>query len=92
MPAVLGMESELATVTTPEEYAAVLTGLRMTMESAAAGTTDPEFVAHVQTLSADFQAVVDAVNAGEDPAYLEATLTADGTTIDNDCAAAGYVE
>jgi hypothetical protein len=92
VPAVVGLESNLAGATTPEDYAAVMNVMRMTMESAAAGTTDPEFIAHVQTLSAHFQESVDAVTNGEDPSYLEAALTADGTTIDNDCAAAGYVE
>jgi len=91
VPAVLAMDSELATVTTPEDYAAVLTGLRMTMESAAAGTTDPEFIAHVQTLSGDFRQAADAVANGQDPAFLQDALATDGTAIDNDCAAAGYV-
>jgi hypothetical protein len=92
VPAVVNLEADLANVATPEDYAAVMTNLRTTMESAAAQTTDPTFVAHVQTLSADFQQAVDAVNAGEDPSALEGALTADGTQIDDDCAAAGYVQ
>jgi hypothetical protein len=46
----------------------------------------------VQTLSGDFQQVSDAVEAGEDASALEAALTEHGTAIDDDCAAAGYVE
>ena len=92
VPAVVGLESDMATVTTPEDYAAVMDTLRSTMESAAAGTTDPTFIAHVQTLSGDFQQAADTVANGEDPSALEAALTAYGTAIDEDCAAAGYVE
>ena len=92
VPAVVDLESDLATVQTPEDYATVMTGLRTTIESAAAQTTDPTFVQHVQTLSGDFQQAADAVSAGEDPSTLEGALTADGTQIDNDCAAAGYVQ
>jgi hypothetical protein len=82
----------MATVTTPDEYAQTMNTLRATMEAAAAGTTDPTFVAHVQQLSADFGQAADAVANSEDPAYLEETLTADGVAIDEDCAAAGYVQ
>jgi hypothetical protein len=92
VPAVLNLESDLSTVQTPEDYATVMTELQTTMESAAAQTTDPTFIQHVQTLSADFQQAVDAVSAGQDPSSLEGALTADGTQIDNDCAAAGYVQ
>ena len=92
VPAVVNLESDLSTVQTPEDYATVMNGLRTTMESAAAQTTDPTFVQHVQTLSGDFQQAVDAVAAGEDPSSVEGALTADGTQIDNDCAAAGYVQ
>lgn len=91
VPAVVNLESDLATVQTPEDYAAVMTDLRTTIESAASQTTDPTFVAHVQTLSSDFQQAADAVSAGQDPTFLEEALTADGTRIDDDCAAAGYV-
>jgi peptidyl-prolyl cis-trans isomerase B (cyclophilin B) len=92
VPAVVNLESDLSTVETPEDYALVMNTLRTTMESAAAQTTDPTFVAHVQTLSGDFQQAVDAVAAGEDPAALEGALSQDGTQIDNDCLAAGYVQ
>jgi hypothetical protein len=92
VPAVVNLESDLSTVQTPEDYAAVMTDLRTTMETAAAQTTDPTFIAHVQTLSTDFQQAVDAVSAGQDPTFLEEALTADGTQIDDDCAAAGYVQ
>jgi hypothetical protein len=92
VPAVLNLESDLSTVETPEDYATVMGTLRTTMEAAAGQTTDPTFVSHVQTLSADFQQAIDAVSAGEDPSSLEPALTADGTQIDDDCAAAGYVQ
>jgi Domain of unknown function (DUF4190) len=92
VPAVVGLDGQLASVTTPEGYAQVLTALGAAMEAAAAQTTDPEFIAHVQTLSGDFQQAVDAVSNGQDPTFLQDALTADGTTIDNDCAAAGWTE
>jgi hypothetical protein len=92
VPAVVTLEADLSTVATPDEYAAVMNSLRTTMETAAAQTTDPQFIAHVQTLSGDFQQAADAVANGGDPSSLEAALTADGTAIDNDCAAAGFVE
>ena len=92
VPAVVNLESDLSTVETPEDYALVMNTLRTTMESAASQTTDSTFIEHVQTLSGDFQQAVDAVSAGEDPSALESALTADGTQIDNDCAAAGYVQ
>jgi Tfp pilus assembly protein PilX len=92
VPAVVNLQSDLSTVETPEDYALVMNTLRTTMESAAAQTTDPTFIAHVQTLSGDFQQAVDAVSAGEDPASLEGALSDDGTQIDNDCSAAGYVQ
>jgi hypothetical protein len=92
VPAVVNLESDLSTVETPEDYATVMTALRTTMDAAARQTTDPTFVADVQTLSGDFQQAVDAVNAGEDPSTLEGALTAHGTQIDDDCTAAGYVQ
>ncbi len=92
VPAVVGLESDMAKVATPEDYATVMTALRSAIEAAAAQTTDPTFIAHVQTLSGDFQQAADAVSAGEDPSSLEAALTTDGNQIDSDCAAAGYVQ
>lgn len=92
VPAVVNLETDLSTVETADDYATVMGALRTTMEAAAGQTTDPTFVAHVQTLSNDFQQAIDTVNAGEDPSTLEGALTADGTQIDNDCAAAGYVQ
>jgi hypothetical protein len=92
VPAVMNLDGDLATVTTPEDYAQVMTALGSAMEAAAAGTTDPTFVAHVQQLSADFQLAADTVMNDEDPAFLEEALNADGTAIDDDCAAAGWTE
>ena len=80
VPAVVGLESDLSTVTTPEDYGTVMNGLVSTMDAAAGQTTDPTFKAHVQTLSGDFQQAVDAVANGEDPAFLQDALTTDGTT------------
>ena len=92
VPAVVNLESDLSTVESPQEYATVMGDLRTTMEAAAGQTTDQTFITHVQALSADFQQAIDAVSAGEDPSSLESALTADGTQIDDDCAAAGYVQ
>jgi hypothetical protein len=45
VPAVVALDADLSTVTTPEDDAAVLNSLRTTMETAAAQTTDPQFPA-----------------------------------------------
>lgn len=92
VPAVVNLDSDLSNVQSPEEYATVMGDLRNTMEAAAGQTTDPTFISHVQALSADFQQAIDAVSAGDDPSSLEPALSADGTQLDNDCAAAGYVQ
>jgi uncharacterized protein DUF4190 len=92
VPAVVDLDTQLAGVTTPEDYAGVMNALGAAMEAAAGQTTDPEFIAHVQTLSGDFQQAADAVSNGRDPTFLQDALTNDGTTIDNDCAAAGWTE
>jgi peptidyl-prolyl cis-trans isomerase B (cyclophilin B) len=92
VPAVVNLDADLSAVGTPADYAMVMNQLRTTIEGAAAQTSDPTFTKHVQTLSADFQQVVDAVTAGKDPSSLEPRLNADGTQIDKDCSAAGYVQ
>ncbi len=91
-PAVMDLEGELSTVTTPEGYAQAMTALGDELEAAAAGTTDPTFIAHVQQLAADFQQAADTVLTGEDPTFLEEALATDGTAVDDDCAAAGWTE
>jgi len=92
VPAGTTLESDLANAEGPEDFAAVISTLRTTIESAAGQTTDQAFIAHVQKFSADLQQIVDTAANGEDPSSLEPALTADGTQIDNDCAAAGYVQ
>jgi Domain of unknown function (DUF4190) len=89
-PAMVTFESDMAAVATPEDYVLAITEVRTAIETAAATTTDPVFVADVQLLSDNLQLAADTVAAGEDPTYLEAALTEDGTRIDMDCAAAGY--
>ena len=83
---------DLATVQTPEDYATVMTGLAV--DDGGRGRADDR--PHVHRARADavrrLPAGRDAVSAGEDPSTLEGALTADGTQIDNDCAAAGYVQ
>jgi hypothetical protein len=92
VPAVVNLQSDLSAVKSPEDYAAVMGKLRTTIEAAAAQTTDPSFISHVQALSGDFKKAADAVSAGQDPSSLEGALNADGTQIDSDCSAAGYVQ
>jgi hypothetical protein len=89
-PALATFDSDMSTVTTAEDYVAVITGVRTTLEDAAATTTDPVFVQDVQLLSDDLGLAADEVTNGGDPSYLEAALTEDGTRVDADCAAAGY--
>ena len=93
VPAVVSLESDLSTVTTPEDYATVMNSLVSTMDAAAGQTTDPTFKAHVQTLSGDFQQAVDAVDQRRGPGVPPGrTDHRWHDQIDNDCAAAGYVE
>jgi hypothetical protein len=92
MPAMQALETDMATVTTPEDYAAVLGTLRGAIEGAAAGSGDEMFIADVQALSDDLQLASDAVLAGEDPTYLEDTLAADGAQVGTTCGLAGWTE
>jgi Domain of unknown function (DUF4190) len=92
LPALVEMDGGLTAAATPEDFALVIAGTRSTIEAAAAGTTDAQFLADVQLLSEDLQTVSDAVSAGEDPAALEANLTESATYVGEDCGAAGYVE
>jgi Domain of unknown function (DUF4190) len=89
-PALMGFEADMASVTTPEEYALVITDVRTTIEDAATMSSDAVFVGDVQALSADLQLSSDTVVSGEDPSHLEGVLTEDGARIDSACAAAGY--
>jgi hypothetical protein len=90
IPAISAFGSDMATVTTPEEYVQVVTDTRATIEGAAAGASDPVFVEDVQVLSGDLQLAADSVAAGEDPSYLMDALTADEARVNEGCAAAGY--
>jgi hypothetical protein len=92
MPAMQALETDMATVTTPEDYAAVLGALRTAIEGAAAGSGDAMFIADVQALSDDLQLATDAVLAGEDPTYLEDVLAADGAQVGTTCGLAGWTE
>ncbi|MET0765803.1 MAG: DUF4190 domain-containing protein [Blastococcus sp.] len=92
MPAMINMETDMAAVTTPEEYAAVITQVRTTIEDAAAASGDELFVADVQTFSDDLQETSDAVAAGEDPTYMEDALAAGGGQLGTTCATAGWTE
>jgi hypothetical protein len=90
IPAISAFGSDMATVTTPEEYVQVVTDTRATIEGAAGGASDPAFVGDVQVLSDDLQLAADSVAAGEDPSYLMDALTEDEARVNEACAAAGY--
>ena len=87
IPAASAFDSNAGT--TPEEVQAKLGQLSTTLQSAAAGTTDPSFIADVQKLVDDFTALSTSMSQGKDPSSLEGALTADGSKIDQDCAAVG---
>jgi hypothetical protein len=89
-PAMVTFESDMGTVTTPEDYVAVIAAVRTTLEDAAATTTDPVFTADVKLLSDDLGQAADSVTNGEDPSFLQDALAEDGGRVDMDCAAAGY--
>jgi hypothetical protein len=92
MPAMNTFNADMATVTTPDEYAAVTDELLIAMEDAAVVTTDEAFLADVELLYGDLVEAAEAVLAGEDPSYLESDLTTHGAAVDNACAAAGWTE
>ena len=81
--------SDLENASSVEEYQASIADLVQTLQSAAASTTDASFIADVQKLVDDFNAASAAVGKGQDPSSLAGALTADGTKIDEDCAAVG---
>jgi uncharacterized membrane protein len=81
--------SDLENASSVSEYQAAISALVATMQSAAASTSDPAFIADVQKLVDDFNAASAAVAKGQDPSSLAGALTADGTKIDQDCAAVG---
>ena len=89
-PALGEFDAAVATVETPEEYALLVTDVRGTLEGAAATTSDPAFVAAVETMSDNLQLTADAVSNGEDPSYLDAALTEDDTRVGEACTAAGF--
>ena len=82
-------DNGLESANSVEEYQSTISSLVQTMQNAAAGTTDPAFIADVQKLVDDLNAVSAAVGKGQDPSSFEGVLTADGTKIDQDCAAVG---
>ena len=90
MPAISAFGADMAAVTTPEEYATVVTDTRAALEGATAGVSDPAFVEDVQVLSDDLQLAADSVAAGEDPSYLMDALTEDEARVNEACVAAGY--
>lgn len=90
IPAISAFATDMETVTTPEEYALVVTDTRTAIEGAAAGVSDPAFVQDVQVLSDDLQLAADSVAAGEDPSYLMDALTEDEARVNEACTAAGY--
>jgi len=92
LPALVEMDGGLAAAATPEDFALVIAGTRGTIEAAAAGTTDEQFLADVQLLSSDLQTIADTVSAGEDPTPLEANLSESATYVGEDCGLAGYTE
>jgi hypothetical protein len=92
MPAMASLETDMAAVTTPEEYTAVITQLRGTMESAATASADEMFIADVQLLSDDLQEASDVVAAGADPTYLESALAEDSDQVAATCDLAGWTE
>ena len=89
-PALGEFDAGVATVSTPEEYALLVTDVRTTIEGAAATTTDPTFVQAVQTMSDNLQLTSDAISNGEDPSYLDAALTEDDVRVGEACTAAGF--
>ena len=92
MATMINMEADMAAITTPQEFDAAVAQVRSTLESAAAATSDAAFMADVQLVSDGLQETADVVAAGEDPAYLEATLAEDSAQVGASCALAGWTE
>lgn len=81
--------ADFASAKTVDQYQSVIDDLTSTLTAAAATTSDSGFIADVQKMVDDLQAVSDAVGQGKDPSSFEGALTADGGKIDSDCAAVG---
>jgi hypothetical protein len=90
MDTMMGVEADMAATSTAEESAAVIAGVRSTLETAAAGTGDAAFITDVQALSGDFQQIADTAAAGGDTTELENKATVDSERVGARCAMAGW--
>jgi hypothetical protein len=92
MGTLLAAESDMAALSTVEEYDAAIAGIRGTLESAAAGSADAALIADVQSLSSDFQQIAEVAAAGGDTTALENKATLDSGRVGARCAMAGWTE
>jgi hypothetical protein len=92
MGTLLSVESDMAALSTAEEYDAAVAGMRGTLESAAAGTADAAFIADVQALSTDFQQLAEIAAAGGDTTEAESKAALDSGRVGARCAMAGWTE
>jgi hypothetical protein len=90
VPALMNLEADMQDVTTPEQYRQAVATLESTLSSAAGGASDPQFPQDVARLDADLEKAATAVQNGEDPTSLENALDADGQTVGQACADAGF--
>ena len=90
LPALMQLESDMANVSTIEDYTQALDRLEATLNGATAGVADAQFVQDVAHLSADLGQAASAVQHGQDPSSLQNALVADGEAVGTACGGAGF--
>jgi hypothetical protein len=90
LPALMQLESDMANVSTIDDYTQALDRLEATLNGATAGVADAQFVQDVAHLSADLGQAVSAVQHGQDPSALQNALVADGEAVGTACGGAGF--
>jgi Domain of unknown function (DUF4190) len=90
LPALMKLESDMANVSSVDDYTQALDQLEATLKSATAGVDDAQFVQDVDQLSADLAKAATAVQNGQDPSSLENALVADGEAVGTACGGAGF--
>lgn len=90
VPALTQVRADVGKVSSPDQYAEVLTQLANTVVTGAAATTDATFLDDVAQLSQAFQKAWQDSSNGTAPSAVADELTTAGAAVTRDCTAAGY--
>ena len=90
VPALTQVRADVGKVSSPDQYAEVLTQLANTVVTGAAATTDATFLDDVAQLSQAFQKAWQDSSNGKAPSAVADELTTAGAAVTRDCTAAGY--